>query len=122
MGRAAAPTGQRILPLASGEKPFCFLVPDASLPNTFPENAVHVVLAAGGGSSQVQLHTHEPGRWVEPVAPFTYGGFKSWHADMIGKSWDNGADCPAGELCGRRHRDRTGEPDQRPPGLERQRG
>ena len=87
--RAAAPTGQRILPLASGEKPFCFLVPDSSLPNTFPENAVHVVLAAGGGGSQVQLHTHEPGRWVEPVAPFTYGGFKSWHADMIGKSWDN---------------------------------
>ncbi|OPZ30037.1 MAG: hypothetical protein BWZ02_00867 [Lentisphaerae bacterium ADurb.BinA184] len=72
-----------------GSEPFIHLVPDSSLPNCFPENACKIHLAAPDAAVSLQIRSHDPGRWVEPVAPFTYGGFQTWHADMIPASWEN---------------------------------
>lgn len=79
----------RTVQLTPGPEPFVRLTPDSSILNVFPENAVAIVLAPRGGEGSLQIRSHEPGRWVDPVAPLTYGGFQTWHADMIPASWEN---------------------------------
>ncbi len=86
---SSAKTGKRTLPISPGDKPFCQLCPDSSVVNCFPENAVSIVLAPEGGGASLQIRSHESGLWADPVAPFTYGGFKNWDLNMIVKSWQN---------------------------------
>jgi hypothetical protein len=78
----------RTLPVAAGAKPLFALSPNSSLVNIFPENPPNIVLAGEGGS-EWQLRSREPGAWVDPAAPCTYGGQTQWELDMIPKSWAN---------------------------------
>lgn len=73
----------RKLPVVPGDKPVCFLSPNTSVLNIFPEHPSTIILG------DLQFASRDPGAWVDPVAPFTYGGFKTWNLDMVPKSWEN---------------------------------
>ncbi len=79
---------ERRLPLAPAAEPFCSLAPDSSVVNIFPEYPAYLALAGAGGAS-LHLYSRFPERWVDPVRPFTYGGFDKWHLDMVEPMWDN---------------------------------
>jgi len=80
--------GDRTIPVAVSDKPLCFLSPDSSLLNIFPEDPSAVRLAASAGP-ELQLRSRDPGAWVDSVAPYTYGGVKSWYLDAIPAMWEN---------------------------------
>lgn len=73
--------------LTSSAEPFCFLGPDTSLANIWAESPPTIRLAAEGGLELV-IRSRDPGAWADPVAPLTYGGFKTWDLEMIPKMWE----------------------------------
>ena len=78
----------RTLPLAASAEPACFLSPDTSLANIFPECPSTLQLVGDGGRELV-LRSREPAIWADPVQPLTYAGFKTWDADAIPLMWEN---------------------------------
>jgi hypothetical protein len=78
----------RTLAVAVSDVPFCFLSPNSSLVNIFADNPPNIVLSGDGGA-ELQLRSRDPGAWVDPAAPLTYGGQKTWELTMIPKSWEN---------------------------------
>lgn len=77
----------RTLALTPSTEPFCFLSPDMSLANIWPDCPPTIRLAAEGRPELV-IRSRDPGAWADPVAPLTYGGFKMWDLDMIPKMWE----------------------------------
>ncbi|MCX5659860.1 MAG: hypothetical protein NTW19_09080 [Planctomycetota bacterium] len=69
-------------------KPFNLLAPDVSLVHIFAENGWSFRLAPKDGP-ELRITARDPGAWVDPVAPLTYGGFKTWNLTMIEASWEN---------------------------------
>ena len=69
-----------------GGAPFCWLSPDSSIVNIFPEYPSVIRLVAESGQ-ELRLASVHPAAWVEPVA-MTYGGVKIWELDGITKMWD----------------------------------
>lgn len=80
--------GDRVTPLVPGDKPFTGISPNTSLANVFPDCSWALKLAAEGGV-ELRITSRDPAAWADPVAPMTYGGFKTWHLEMIDKSWEN---------------------------------
>lgn len=76
---------------ASDKEPFNKLTPDTSLVHIFPDCAWSVRLAPEGAAAGqgLQITQRDPGAWVAPVAPLTYGGFKVWNLSAIEGSWEN---------------------------------
>lgn len=74
--------------LTPGDQPFTWLCPNTSIANIFPDCSQAVKLAAEGGQ-ELRITSRDPACWADPVAPMTYGGFKTWDLDMIPKSWEN---------------------------------
>jgi hypothetical protein len=77
----------RTVPLTPSDQPCCFLSPNSSLPNFFPEGPSNVHFAAAGGP-EVELVSSDPAAWADPGPPFTYAGFKSWNMDMVPQMWE----------------------------------
>ncbi|MBI2190774.1 MAG: hypothetical protein HYU36_02165 [Planctomycetes bacterium] len=77
----------RTLALAPSADPFCFLSPDTSLANIWPECPATIRLATADGRELVIL-SRDPAAWADPAAPLTYGGFKTWDMDSIPKMWE----------------------------------
>ncbi len=78
----------RTAPLSPNAAPCAYLSPDSSLVNAFPENPAVLRLAVEAGPELV-LRSRDPGCWADPVAPFTYAGFKSWDLEAIPQMWEN---------------------------------
>jgi hypothetical protein len=78
----------RKLAVAPSDKPLCYLSPDSSMVNGFPEDPPKIRWVTEAGT-ELQLASRDPGAWVDPVAPFTYGGFKTWNLDMIPLAWEH---------------------------------
>lgn len=66
---------------------FVALSPNASLVNIFADNPHRVVLSAGNVS--LELMSRDPGAWVDPGPPQSYGptGLDHWDLNMIGEMW-----------------------------------
>ena len=69
-----------------GGAPFCWLSPDSSIVNIFPEHPPVIQLVAESGQ-ELRLASMNPSVWVEPV-PLTYGGVKIWELAGVAKTWD----------------------------------
>jgi len=69
------------------EAGFVALSPNTSLINIFADNPHRVVFSAGDVS--LELISREPGAWVDPGPPQTYGpaGGDHWDLNMIGEMW-----------------------------------
>jgi hypothetical protein len=74
--------------LTPGDQPFTWICPNTSIANIFPDCSWAVKLAAEGGA-ELRVTARDPAAWADPVAPLTYGGFKTWNLDMIPLSWGN---------------------------------
>lgn len=77
----------RTQPLTPSTEPFCGLSPDTSVANAFPDCPPYIRLAGDGGA-ELQLRSRDPSAWADPVAPYTYAGFKEWQLDNIPQRWD----------------------------------
>ena len=69
-----------------GGAPFCWLSPDSSIVNIFPEHPPVIRLVAESGQ-ELRLASVHPAAWVEPV-PLTYGGVKIWELAGVAKTWN----------------------------------
>ncbi len=78
----------RKVALTPGPEPFCFLSPDTSLANIFPDGPPYVHLAPQAGGTELQIRSRDPGAWSDPVAPLTYAGVKTWDLDSIPRMWE----------------------------------
>ena len=78
----------RVLPIVPSAKPFCLLSPDSSIINQNPDNPP-IIRLIGDGNHELQLRSHDPGAWVEPVKPFTYGGYPQWNLEMMPGCWEH---------------------------------
>ena len=78
----------RTAPLKPGPEPFTWICPNTSIANVFADCSWAVKLAAEGGA-ELRVTSHNPAVWADPVAPLTYGGFKTWNLEMIPLSWEN---------------------------------
>jgi hypothetical protein len=76
----------RTLTVTPATTPLCFLSPDSSLVNINPDCPPNIRLCADNGQ-ELQLRSRDPGAWVDPVKPLTYGGFPTWNLDMIQPAW-----------------------------------
>jgi hypothetical protein len=77
---------ERKVPLVA-DKPFIFLGPDSSLVNAHTDTSPNLVFGPKDGL-EMQIRSRDPGAWVDPAKPLTYGGFGPWNLDMIGQSWE----------------------------------
>ncbi len=91
--QAALPKGygqwarDRSLAITATDKPLFSLSPNSSLVNIFADNPPIIIFTGDG--AELQLRSRDPGAWVDPAAPCTYGGQTQWELDMIPKSWSN---------------------------------
>ncbi|MGD0092136.1 MAG: hypothetical protein ABSE73_19655, partial [Planctomycetota bacterium] len=78
----------RTAPLTPGDQPFTWICPNTSIANIFPDCSWALKLAGQDGK-ELRLTARNPTVWADPVAPLTYGGFKTWNLEMIPQSWEN---------------------------------
>jgi len=77
----------RTMALTPSNEPFARLAPSHSIVHVFADSPASVVLK--GDAGELRIASRNSGAWVDPVKPFTYGGFESWHLTMIPKAWEN---------------------------------
>ncbi len=77
----------RALQLTPGTMPCCYLSPNSSITNIFPEDPSAISLTPAGGGQSLYLCSRDPGAWVDPM-PLSYGGIQHWQLDDIPKMWE----------------------------------
>ena len=73
--------------LTPSTTPFSALAPNASTPNGFTDSSP-IIRLTGEAGAELFLASSDPGAWVDPVAPLSYGGYKLWEAKTIPLMWD----------------------------------
>ncbi len=79
----------RTVAVTADGKTFAWLAPDSSIVNIYPEYPPTIRMT---GTDRTELYqtSRDPDAWVDPVAPFTYGGAKTWGDPAIrneGENW-----------------------------------
>jgi hypothetical protein len=87
----------RVASVVDSTNPVCFLSPNTSIANIFPDCASEIWLTGSAGAL-LRLQTHEPGVWVRekdgsPMKPLSYGGFDSWHLSIMLPMWEKWKRC-----------------------------
>jgi len=80
----------RTVAVKDSDEPFAYLGPDTSLANIFPDcpPRIRLVRKLGEDRADINFVSHDPAAWVDPAAPLTYGGFRTFDLEMIPKMWE----------------------------------